>query len=177
MRTLVVYESMFGNTHAIADSIADGLRAAGEVRVVPVAEAGPELIRWADLVVAGGPTHVHGMTRELTRDMARGMATKPEAKVTLDPAAAGSGIREWLDDLDGGRGRLAAAFDTRAQGAPFLTGRASLGVARALGARGFKLAAEPESFLIDGEGHLVAGERDRARMWAAALVATPVPTR
>jgi hypothetical protein len=175
MRTLVVYESMFGNTHAIAESIADGLRPAGEVQVVPVAEAGPELIRWADLVVAGGPTHVHGMTRELTRDMARGMAAKPEAKVTLDPAAAGSGVREWLDELENGRGRHAAAFDTRAQGAPFLTGRASLGIAHTLRSRGFKLVAEPESFIIDGEGHLAAGERDRARMWAAALVPAQVP--
>jgi flavodoxin len=174
MRTLVVYESMFGNTHAIADSIADGLRPAGEVRVIPVTEAGSEHIAWAELVIAGGPTHVHGMTRDLTRDMARGMAAKADAKVTLDPAAAGSGIREWLDDLDSGRGRLAAAFDTRAQGAPFLTGRASIGISHGLRARGFKLVAEPESFLIDGEGHLVAGERDRARMWAAKLAKEPV---
>ena len=171
MRTLVVYESMYGNTHAIANAIADGLRSAGKVTVVPVSEANPALIGEADLVVAGGPTHVHGMTRELTRDMARSMAAKPGSDVELDPAAAGTGIREWLAILDRGTGRRAAAFDTRAQGAPFLTGRASIGIANALRHLGFKLLAEPESFLIDKEGRLADGELGRARGWAAGLVA------
>lgn len=48
MKVVVVYESMFGNTHAIADAIADAI-AAGigegkEVIVVPVARAGHELV-------------------------------------------------------------------------------------------------------------------------------------
>lgn len=55
MRALVVYESMFGNTHLVASNIADGLRAGYEVTVVPVAEATPELVAAADLLVAGAP--------------------------------------------------------------------------------------------------------------------------
>ena len=39
MRTLVVYESMYGNTHAVAIEIAAGLRAAHEVTLVPVTRA------------------------------------------------------------------------------------------------------------------------------------------
>ena len=38
MRALVVYESMYGNTRAVAGDIADGLRADYEVTVLPVAE-------------------------------------------------------------------------------------------------------------------------------------------
>jgi hypothetical protein len=53
MRALVVYESMYGSTHVIADNIAYGLRADYEVTVVPVPEATPELVAAADLVVAG----------------------------------------------------------------------------------------------------------------------------
>ena len=44
MRALVVYESMYGNTRAVAGDIADGLRADFEVTVVPVAEATAELV-------------------------------------------------------------------------------------------------------------------------------------
>ena len=40
MRAVIVYESMFGNTHAIADAIGKGLEQAGNVVVVPVVEAG-----------------------------------------------------------------------------------------------------------------------------------------
>jgi flavodoxin len=53
MRALVVYESMYGNTHVIASNIADGLRSTCEVTLVPVAEATWDLIADADLLVAG----------------------------------------------------------------------------------------------------------------------------
>jgi hypothetical protein len=60
MRALVVYESMYGNTHAIACAIAAGLRATHEVTLVPVSAATPELPAEADLLIVGGPTHMHG---------------------------------------------------------------------------------------------------------------------
>ena len=77
MRALVVYESMYGNTRVVASNIADGLRATHQVRVVPVAEAGPDLLASADLLVLGGPTHMHGMSSGMTRRMATRAAGKP----------------------------------------------------------------------------------------------------
>jgi menaquinone-dependent protoporphyrinogen IX oxidase len=79
MRIVVVYESSYGNTHLIADAVAEGLRAGNDVEVVPVSEASQELITNADLVVVGGPTHVHGMSRERTRQAAAEAANKPAA--------------------------------------------------------------------------------------------------
>lgn len=55
MQALVVYESMYGNTHAIATDIAAGLRATQEVTLAPVTRATGELVAAADLIVAGGP--------------------------------------------------------------------------------------------------------------------------
>ncbi len=64
MRTVVIYESMYGNTHLIADAIADGLRSvSGDVAIVPVADTVDDVLEGADLVVVGGPTHAHGMSR------------------------------------------------------------------------------------------------------------------
>ena len=77
MRAVVVYESMYGNTHRIADAIGAGLEVAFDVRVVPVSHAEPELIADADLVVVGGPTHAHGMSRASTRKAAVQAADKP----------------------------------------------------------------------------------------------------
>ena len=128
MRSLVIYESMYGNTHAIADGIADGLRAHGEVSVVPASQATDELVAAADLVVVGGPTHVHGMTRARSRSGAREEAAKPGSVLTLDKDADGPGVRDWLDGLAHGADHAAAAFDTRVNGPSLLTGRASSGI-------------------------------------------------
>lgn len=170
MRALVVYESMYGNTHAIADAIADGLRAHGEVRVVPVMDPRDDLVEWADIVVAGGPTHIHGMSRPLTRGIGLRAAAKPDSGAILDPAADGPGIRDWLGWLGQVRHKAAAAFDTRLDGAAMVTGRASGGIANGLRRHGFQLVAGNESFLVDDTNRLVAGELERARTWGEALI-------
>jgi len=175
MHTLVVYETIYGNTHAVAEGIAGGLRAHGEVRVVAVGHATPELVDWADLVIVGGPTHAHGMTRASTRKGAREAAAKPASELTIDPDAAEPGLREWLGSLDDGRGKPAAAFDTRVDGPALLTGRASVGIASQLRHHGFRLVAEPASFLVDRRTRLVPGESDRAARWGADLAAMRVP--
>ncbi len=166
---VVVYESMFGNTHVIADHIAAGLRAhLGDVTVVPVHDATPELIGTADLVVVGGPTHVHGMSSHLSRQGAKDMAAKDD-DLDLDPDAEGPGLRDWFDDLPTGQSGPAAAFDTRVHATTLVTGQASKGIAKRLGRHGFDLVAEPESFFVDKENHLEADEADRASAWGRRL--------
>ena len=120
MRALVVYESMYGNTHLIASNIADGLRPDYEVTLVPVAEATWDLVADADLLVAGAPTHMHGLPTRSTRRMAGEAAAKDGSGLRMDPAASGPGMRDWLRDL-GHRNGLAAAFDTRLDGVPVFT--------------------------------------------------------
>jgi len=93
MRTLVVYESMDGNTHSIAEAIAEGLRSHGEAQVVSTGGVTDALLGSADLLVAGGPTHVHGMARETTRTGARDTAAKPgSARARCSSRAA---CRAW----------------------------------------------------------------------------------
>src|SRR6478735_1788165 len=103
MRAVVVYESMYGNTHVVADAIADGLREHAEVVIVPVRDADSADVAGADLVVVGGPTHVHGMTRESTRVSAVTAAAKPGAELTLDagddPDTYSVGLREWFETM------------------------------------------------------------------------------
>ena len=90
MRAVVVYESMFGNTHAIADAIGrgigQGLEPVDNVVVVPVVEAGREPLGDADLLVVGGPTHFHGMSSTRTRKWAASITKKPKNDLVLDGA-------------------------------------------------------------------------------------------
>ena len=168
MRTVIVYESMYGNTRVIADAIGRGLGPENETVVVPVAQARPELLAGADLVVVGGPTHIHGMSRASTRKGAAQAARKPGSGLTMDPGAEGPGLRDWFAAL-GQAGTAAAAFDTRLEGLGTFTGRASKGIARLLRRHGFTMAAQPESFLVTKDNHLRAGEQDRAWKWGHEL--------
>jgi hypothetical protein len=170
MRALVVYESMYGNTHAVAESIAEGLRPAFDVTVVPVAQATGELVSAADLLVAGGPTHMHGMSGAVSRKRAADAAVKAGSALGLDPEAGGPGLRDWLDGAGQGHKAPAAAFDTRIDLPRPLTGHASHGISRRLRGHGYRLVIRPESFLVDKEKNtLLDGEVSRARQWGAAV--------
>ena len=169
MRALVVYESMYGNTHVVASNIADGLRGTYEVTLIPVAAATADLVAEANLLVVGAPTHMHGLSTASSRQLAR-KAAKPESGLTLDPDAGGPALRDWLSGLAGGH-VLAAAFDTRLVGVPALTGRASRGISRLLRRHGYRLVAPPESFVVTKLNTLLDGESSRARRWGEALAA------
>jgi len=168
MRALVVYESMYGNTHAVAIDIAAGLSATHEVTLVPVTRATPELVAAAGLLVVGAPTHLHGMSSAASRRSAAQTAGKPGSGLTMDPDADGPGMRGWLARIGAGQG-FAAAFDTRLSGIPALTGRASRGISALLKRRGYRLLAAPESFLVSKQNTLLDGETARARSWGALL--------
>jgi hypothetical protein len=172
MRAVVVYESMFGNTHLVADAIGAGLREGGaeEVTVVPVGDATAASPATADLLVVGGPTHAHGMSWASTRKAAVEQAEKPASGLDLDPDAEGPGLRDWFDEMPP-LGVGAAAFDTRIDATPALTGRASKGIAKRLRKHECTLVAEPESFLVTKENHLLPDEEAHARAWGARLAA------
>ena len=169
MRALVVYESVYGNTHRVAEAIARGLTSAGPVQVASVADARYENVHRYELVVVGGPTHAHGMSRPETRQSAIITSSREVDDLQhLEPDAGGMGLRAWLDMLGLCDGH-AAAFDTRLHGHPLLTGQASKGIAGMLRSHGFHLVAEPISFLVDRHDHLLAGEEERAERWGAGL--------
>ena len=163
MNALVIYESMYGNTHAVADAIAAGLGA--ETR--PVHEAG-SVPADLDLLVVGGPTHMHGLTTSLSRKMAVSAAKEDAAGV--EPGATDEpSLRQWLRDLDVPGATRAAAFDTRGDARAAVTGSAARGIARRLRRHGLDVV-DSQSFLVaDSEGPLEEGELERARAWGASL--------
>jgi flavodoxin len=152
VKSLVVYDSQFGNTRQLAEAIAVELQAVGTVEIenarIDDVIVPPDLT----LLVVGGPTQVHNVSPPL-RSQLESIATH---------------------QLDGVQ---AAAFDTRGRGPRFLTGAASVGITKRLKQKGAKLVVEAESFLVEGsEGPLVQGELERARTWAREVVAKVAPT-
>ena len=110
MGALVIYESMFGNTKRVAEAIAAGIGERLAVEVLEVSHAPLTIDPGVDLLVVGGPTHMHGMTSPKTRAAAAERTSDP----LLSPAI---GMREWLELLAPVSGLTrAAAFDTRING-------------------------------------------------------------
>jgi hypothetical protein len=172
MKIAVVYESIYGNTAEVANAVAEGLRAAGEVEVRPVDEASFE----ADMLVVGAPTHAHGLPSSMTRKAIEAAAEEAQSEgkpLEYQPTA---GIRAFIESLPEAHGTAAACFDTRFDKSRILTGSAAKSMARKLDRRGYRLIAEPQSFFVlDSEGPLKEGELDRARRWAASIGSSAEP--
>ena len=165
MTALVVHESHWGNTRAVAQAIADGLNdsAGGPVEVVDVGSAPSPIPTDVDLVVLGGPTHAFSMSRPSTRHDAHERGA--------EPGHEGPGIREWLATLPSGdSSRSVATFDTRAEQVRRLPGSAARAAARFVARHRLGRMVATESFYVaDSPGPLVDGELERARAWGRTL--------
>lgn len=160
---LVVVESMWGNTTAVAEAVAEGLSDHMSVRIAAVHEAPPALEAQVRLLVVGGPTHAFSLSRTKTREdaVSRGAQVVRSTDV---------GLREWLDNLPRvPEGMSVAAFDTKVR-RPRLPGSAAHAAARRLRKKGARVSVPPETFYVhDTDGPLEPGERDRARDWGRRL--------
>lgn len=166
MKAIVVYESMFGNTHRVAQAIADGLGEVADVQLVHVPDARTLAFDDINLVVVGAPTHAHGLPSELSRKEAGRQAHQPDSGLTLEPDSAEYGVREWIES-EPALPALYAAFDTRADSFKWLTGSAATTIAHQIRRHGRTQVVEPGSFLApDNDTDL--SEIDRAREWGAS---------
>ena len=165
-RSLVVYESMFGNTKAIAEAVAFGL--AGDVELAEVGTAPTDIASDVGLVVVGGPTHAFGMSRPATRRSAAEASGGPVMSERI-------GIREWLGEVSALSTTAFAAFDTRID-RPRTPGSAARATNRRLRRIGLLVIVAPESFYVLGtSGPLKDGERSRAVSWGAHLASLVRP--
>jgi hypothetical protein len=167
MKALIVYESMYGNTQAVADAVAAGLVPGAAVEIRPVHAAGTPPAD-LDLLVVVGPTHMDGLATAMSRSMAAS-AAKEDAGKLAPGGTEQPGLREWLRDLDAPHGARAVAYDTRGDARAAVTGSASRGSARRLRRRGLDVVDRNSFLVADAEGPLEDGELDRARAWGEAL--------
>jgi len=160
MKAVVVYESHWGNTAAVARAIAEGI--GPEARVLSTAEATGDALVGVDLIVAGSPLLGFSLPTEA---MLQGMATNA-AKDPTPPDLTHPSMRAWLESLPQGSGR-AAAFETRIWWSP---GSAAKAILKRLEVLGYHSIGKGERFIVEGKyGPLRTGELERARTWGAEL--------
>jgi hypothetical protein len=160
MKAIVVYESHWGNTAAVARAIAEGI--GPDARALSTAEVNSEAVAGADLIVAGAPLLGFSLP---TESMLKGMATNPGRDPT-PPDLSHPSMRAWLATLPKGTARV-AAFETRIWWSP---GSAAKTILKMLETLGYCPAAKPQRFVVqDKYGPLRSGELERAKAWGGEL--------
>jgi flavodoxin len=161
MKAVVVYESLWGNTAAIARAIAEGI---GEGTQALTTDAAPvDAIADADLIVAGAPVLAFSLPTDAMRDS----VASSEASAPNPPDLAHPSLRSWLDSLPAGSGRC-AAFETRIWWSP----RGATGdIEKRLQRAGRRVVSKAQKFVVnDKYGPLRDGEVERARQWGNELL-------
>ena len=164
MRAVVVYESLWGNTAAVARAIAEGI--GSDARALSTAEAVGDALAGVDLLVAGAPAHYHLLPSAKSRATA---ATNPGE--LGPPDLSHPPMREWLAGLPRGRGKgHSAAFDTSIAG--FWGGGATPRIRRGLNRAGYRPMMKSRDFIIETDtGMLREGELEQARAWGVQIAA------
>ncbi len=145
MRTLIVYDSVYGNTAKVAQAIGDALAGEVSVRRVGGAEDAAK-VQAVDLLIVGTPTHGGRPTEAL---------------------------QGWLDQVPATtlQGIRVATFDTRSSTKlARIFGYAAPRIADGLERKGGTLLVPPAAFFVKGtKGPLKEGELERAAAWAQEI--------
>jgi flavodoxin len=163
MKTLVIFDSQFGNTERLAEVIARQLGADAPLWAADGAAKAALVQRDWNLLVVGAPT--------------QNDTVSPTMRALLQGVPHGA-----LKDA------RVAVFDTRYHLARFLSGSAADWIAARLASAGAALVVAPESFFVKRDApppgeqrrhdheRLEVGEEERAQAWANALAAKEAPT-
>ena len=143
MKVLIVYDSMYGNTEALAKAVAAAI--GGDVALSRPGAVDIATLPGLDLLVVGAPVH--------------GGRPMPS-------------VQAFLDRLPPLQGLRAAVFDTRLTSRLVkVFGYAADRAAEGLKDKGAILVGAPEGFLVTGKkGPLKDGELEKAVGWARSLV-------
>ncbi len=140
MKTLIVYDSLYGNTETIAKVVAKGI--AGDVKVIKSSDAKAADINDIDLLITGSPTQGGRYTKTMEPFFSEisGHIEKSVKIVVFDTRMPA----KWVKIFGYAAGKIADFFKKE----------------------GFELLVPPEPFMVEGaKGPLKEGEQERAVEW------------
>jgi len=152
MKSLVLYDSQFGNTEKIAKAIGAGL--GDDVKVVSAKDVPLSDLKSLDLLIVGSPTQGGRPTQALQQFF---NSIPPDSLKNIKVAAFDTRFSEKAHNF--GLRLIMNIFK-------YAAGR----IANTLETKGGILAIQPEGFFVIGkEGPLKQGELERAMVWAKKL--------
>jgi flavodoxin I len=163
MKTLVIYDSAYGNTAQIARAIGEALGSPPEVVTLQVGDVTADHLAGLRLLIVGSPTQRFSST--------------PGTKNFLDniPEHALKGVRVAAFDTRFTREHMKSVSSVLSFSAGLVgdSAYAAKSIASGLKKKGGELVAPPEGFYVkDTEGPLLEGELERAAEWARRISQT-----
>jgi flavodoxin len=156
MKTVILFDSYFGNTEKVAASIKEMLDPSGELILSRFNNAPPNILEQTDILILGSPTRAFRPTKPAT-DFLKNLPSNSLKGIKI----AAFDTRIDLNDVNSKFLRLMAG----------LFGYAAEPLQKIMVKKGGKAAAEPEGFYVKGtEGPMTDGELKRASAWAASMV-------
>lgn len=141
MKALAIFDTSFGNTKIIAETIAREL--GNDIKAISVTDFNNNELEGTDLLVVGSPI----------------IGWKPSERMGNFLASLSK------DQL---KGIKAATFDTRVK--IFFHGDAAKKIAQKLKEAGAEIIVKPQAFFVKGkEGPLIDGEIEKAIEWAKTI--------
>jgi flavodoxin len=160
MKTLILYDSVYGNTEEIARTIGNAL-GSQDVSVMKVSDVKPDQFAGLNLLIVGAPTQRFRTTAAMS-DLLKMI---PENNLQGVNVAAFD-TRLSMDEINK---TPILAFFVRLFGVNAYANRA---IANQLKKKGGKLVGSPQGFYVAGmKGPLVDGELERAVNWARQIIA------
>lgn len=158
---LIIVESCFGSTRAVAQALAEEITGAGvSTQVLEAPDAPHALPEDLSLLVLAAPTH----DRRLPSAASRAQAVRRGA-----PTPPSTGVREWLEAAVIPPAVRVAAADT-VTGRSWLRGSAAKDAAKRLHRAHGRADVACRSFLVSSfQGPLADGEQAAVRSWGRAL--------
>jgi flavodoxin len=157
MKSLVVYDSVFGNTKKVAQAIGNALGPQEDVEVCLVGDVKPEHLAGLTLLIVGSPTRQFRPTGAITRFL-KGIPKNALEGVKV----AAFDTRFTVNEIE--KVRILAFFVR-------IFGYAAKPIADRLEKKGGELTLPPEGFYVgDTEGPLLEGEFERAADWAKQIL-------
>ena len=144
MKTIVIYDSLFGNTKLVAEAVA----AACDAKIFRAGDVANLDLKNVDLLIVGSPTQGGRPTEQVQTWL------------------------ESLPDLGGTRvAAFDTRFKTKLVG---IFGYAADKITSQLEDSNGKLVVPPQGFIVSHtKGPLVGGEIDKAKAWAKQICSTP----
>ena len=106
MKTVIIFESVYGSTEQVAKELAAVARQHGEAEMVRAEDADAGSLEGADLVLVGGPTHLHGLSTRASRQSGLGGPTAGRRRRTdRGRISPGPGCATGSEPWGGSRGR------------------------------------------------------------------------
>lgn len=164
MKALVVYDSQFGNTEKIAQTIGDTLARRAETTLLRAAAATPQSMIGYDLLVVGSPTqrfHATETVAGLLENLSLPNVWAAAFDTRFDRAEVDNSVLRFAMKVAG----------ENAWAAPR--------IAAELEKAGAAVVVPPEGFIVqETEGPLRPGELERAAAWAEQIltaIGSPLP--